>query len=495
MDLQFPKTELECLNRVLWESKNEEQTQEIKLTDSMPDVGKVLGVWGQPLVRGKEWRGNGMGVSGGVMAWVLYQPEDGSDPRMVETWIPWQIRWDFPQTQRDGTMRVGCLLHSIDARATSARKMMVRAVVSVSGEALEPGYTELFTPAEVPGDIQLLRRSYPVRIPKEAGEKTITFDEELNLPSGWGQPQKLLQYTLQPELTDKKVMGDKVVFRGAVLLHGIVRCDDGRLKPLDLEVAFSQFAELDREYDSSATASILLTPTGLEAELQEDGKIRMKAGLTGQYVIYDQPVIEVVEDAYSTGRAVSASVQELSLPAVLDMQQQTVNIHQPLTQPEGEVLDTSFVSGNPLQQTQDNGIGITLSGVFQILSYDENGAVQSKAERWEETCEIAADENARVMPYTAPTGRPYCTDGFAYGSIGMEVLTTAPTRIPMITGLELGEASQPDPGRPSLILCRAGGESLWSLAKRCGSTVDAIREANGISEAPAENQMILIPVS
>ena len=64
----------------------------------------------------------------------------------------------------------------------------------------------------------------------------------------------------------------------------------------------------------------------------------------------------------------------------------------------------------------------------------------------------------------------------------------------MVTELEIGERKQPDPGRPSLILQRAGGERLWQIARSCGSTVAAIQEANGLTGEPEPQRMLLIPV-
>ena len=65
----------------------------------------------------------------------------------------------------------------------------------------------------------------------------------------------------------------------------------------------------------------------------------------------------------------------------------------------------------------------------------------------------------------------------------------------MITGLELGEIRELDPQRPSLILCRRGKRGLWEVAKGSGSSIEAIRAANGLDEDPDETQMLLIPVS
>ena len=79
-------------------------------------------------------------------------------------------------------------------------------------------------------------------------------------------------------------------------------------------------------------------------------------------------------------------------------------------------------------------------------------------------------------------------DGLMYCDVfGEEGMT-------MVTGLQLGEHTAPDPQRPSLILRRSGDAELWDIAKECGSTVDAICKANGLAGQPEEDIMLLIPV-
>ena len=76
----------------------------------------------------------------------------------------------------------------------------------------------------------------------------------------------------------------------------------------------------------------------------------------------------------------------------------------------------------------------------------------------------------------------------------LELTAAANQRFSAVTGLALGEERRPDPGRPSLILRRAGGDSLWQIAKAAHSTVSSIREANGLQNEPAPGQLLLIPV-
>ena len=451
MELQFQNTPLDCLRRVVWEVKNDEQTQEIRLGDAMPDVGKVLASWGQVLMRSKDWRGSGMGVSGGVMAWVLYAPEDGTEPRSVEAWIPFQIRWDFPQTQRDGAMILHCQLRGVDARSVSARKLMVRACVSVAGEALEPVRMELYSPTQVPEDVCLLRKSYPVRIPAEAGEKTFTLEETLQLTSDYPAPLRLIHYGFQTELIDKKVMADKVVFRGSGLLHGLCRCGDGQLKSFDFEVPFSQYSDLEREYDGYAGVNVVPALTNLELDIQEDGQLRMKAAMVGQYVVYSRPVLEVVEDAYSPNREVKLQTQQMELPVVLDTGRQILTAEQDVDGPAREVLDTAFRVEHPVQRRAEDLLQMQIPGSFQVLYYDEEGNVQSASAAWEGSWDLPADYETQVQGVCILSGKPQASAGSTIhmrSDIAVDTMSTSAAGIPMVTALELGELVPPPAQRP-----------------------------------------------
>jgi hypothetical protein len=106
MELKFNKKSLHCMRPFFSKIHTQEQTQEIRLPDAYPDIGKVIGCWGQILMRGKEWHSSFMGANGGVMAWVMYAPEDGTPPRVLDVWIPIQCRWDFQESVDDGEIAV-----------------------------------------------------------------------------------------------------------------------------------------------------------------------------------------------------------------------------------------------------------------------------------------------------------------------------------------------------------------------------------------------------
>ncbi len=498
MELQFENKTCRYLRRNVWESKDQEQTLEVKLPEGMPDIGSILAAWGQCVMRGKEWRGDGMNVSGGVMAWVLYAPADGTEPRWIEAWLPVQVKWNFSDSQREGSIRACWLLKGVDARTLSARKMMVRANVSVLGEALELAQEEISNADQVPEDVQLLRRTYPVRLPVEAGEKTFVMDEEFSLPSSTPAPEKLVSYCFEPQITEQKVLGGKVVFRGNGIFHMVYQSTDGQFHCHDQEVSFSQFSDLDRDYDKDAEVSTMMSLSSLEPELQEEN-IRLKCGLIAQYLITDGMMVELVEDAYSPCRSVNPQMQTLKLPVILDNTREMMRIEAAVPENASRVVDVSICMEQPSMRRAGDLTEICCDGQFQVLFCDENGALQGRNARWSHTWELPAAVDADVLSGVQNISRPI--GSATAGQIGLhselqaEAMTVSQQGMNMVTGLELGEMEAPDPARPSLILRRAGEDSLWEIAKGTGSTVSAIRKANALTDEPLDNRLLLIPVS
>lgn len=489
MELQFEKSTLDCLATLSCEQKCVEQTQEVRLPDMMGDIGKVLACWGQVLLRGKEWRGSSMGVNGGVMVWVLYAPEDGSAPQTVESWVPFSMKWDFPETDRDGYMNVSLLLRCADARTLSARKLMVRVGVSAQGHAMVPMQKELASPQGVPEDVQLLRRSYPVKLPREAGEKAFQIEETMSAPA----MEHILRYEFIPVVADQKVMAGKVVFRGNGQLHVLYMASDGTPKSWDTEVPFSQFTDLEREYDD--TAEIIMTPlvTNLELDQGEEGTLALKAGLTAQYVVYDRSMVEVVEDAYSPSRQVSVKIDELQLPMVLDQRSEPLRLEQ-TAQGLGQVVDVACMTEQPAIHREADALQLEVPAVFQVLRMEGDGTLQSEILRTQNTLQMCVDESSRACADFMLTLWPQAVGGGIHADGQINVSVRAGQGMPMVTGLSLGEMTEPDPNRPSLILRRTRGEQLWELAKESGSTVDAIRKANQLTNEPENGKMLLIPV-
>lgn len=497
MEHNFQKRRISCLDTVLQQVQNGEQTLEIKLPEGLPDVGRVLMAWGQPVLRSKEWREDSIQFSGGMMVWVLYAPEDGSQEQCVEGWIPFQMQWELPENTPEGTFRIRCLTRFVDGRSTSPRKILLRAGLGVMAEAFAPRELEIAEPDAVPKDVALLQNTYPLRLPKEAGEKAFSLDEELFLPESAPRPEKLISYRMQPKVLDQRILADKLVLRGNADVHTLYRSETGQLHSWNFEVPFSQYADLEGEYGSDAQMDTALMPTSLDLELEEGGRMRLKGGVTAQYLVTDKQPVTVVEDAYSPTREMEYTTENLTMNTVLENRRENLYGEQTIPADANLAADIQFLPDFPLQRRTESGVEMEYPGQFQVLYYGEDGILRSATARWEGRQTIPAHENSRLTAIPmVPDAQAMTGNGqiLVKAELPVEMRTTAAQSLPMVTDVELGQQRMPDPNRPSLILRRAGDSRLWDIARESGSTMEAIRNANGLQGEPKPDQMLLIPV-
>lgn len=497
MELEFERKQIPCLRTLLRQLQTQEQTQELRVSEGMPDIGRVLGGWGQVILRGKEWRGDSISISGGCLVWVLYVPEDGSQLQQLESWIPFQMKWNLEEVGREGDIWVQPMLRFLDVRSTSARKIMVRCGVGAMAQALRQENGELAVPGELPGDIQVLKNRYPLQIPRAYGEKPFPLEEELTFPGTAPAPEKLLAYTLEMKIGEARLMADKLVLRGQGILHVVYLSDAGKLFAWDFELPISQLEQLETDFSPEARAEVQMAVTSLELELTGEGQLRLKANLLAQYMLSDREMVELVEDAYSPLRPVQLKMGQLDVPRILEQRQMAVPVRQTLRSDAAALAEVSFLPDFP-EVRKGERVRLELPGQFQAFYYDESGSLKSATARTEEHLELDAGENAQIQATLQPGANPTgsLNGGMELrGERQLQIRTMARDTLPLVTGLQVGEISPKDPARPSVILRRAGEEALWSIAKSTGSTVTAIREANDLETDPEFGRILLIPVS
>ena len=160
-----------------------------------------------------------------------------------------------------------------------------------------------------------------------------------------------------------------------------------------------------------------------------------------------------------------------------------------------QFLDVSLCMTHPVLQREQQNVHMELSGSFQIIGHGVEDSLIGVNTRWEKELVIPVDENAVLLARSGLKGKKQVSGTTIGCDIAVDMMVTALTDIPMVTALELGDPIVRSSEKPSLILRRVGDDTLWHVAKTCGSTVDEIREVNGLIDDPTADQVLLIPVS
>lgn len=499
MELQYETKSVPYMRRVLQKSSSKEITQEFRLPDGYGDIGRILATWGQVILRGKNWTSNEIELTGGVMMWVLYMPEGTDQPQCIETWIPFQMEFDIPKTDIDGVINASCHLCMADSRTVSTRKMILRANVGITMDALVADKLEIHCFDELPDSVQILRNTYPAQIPIEAGEKAFAIDEEVEFPASSPVIEKIIRYDVRIEMIENKIMTDKIVFRGVAVLHITYISDDNRIYNWDAEIPFSQYAQLENDFETAASAQIMSAVTGLELERTPEGKIHIKTGILCQYTVHDIKMLELSQDAYSLTNETDVAMQSFTIPVMLDSQNESVTIGLQSNINAASVADVSCCNDLPACSREGDMAVIQPVCHFQILYYDDENALQCLTGKGEGSWQFSVESNAEIFCNLSPSGNPQLRVDRSGVTIQRDILIQSAICIEeemqTISQIELQGEKCNLCERPSLVLRPAGQNSLWELSKKYGSTVEGIRSVNQLLDESDKNKMLIIPIA
>ena len=482
--------ELRCLRQSAADIATTEQTMELRLPENKPPIGRVLGAWGQCLLRGKEWQGDRVAVNGGVVVNALYESEGGGSLESVQGWLPFQLSWELNDSHRDGTMVVSCVVREVDARQIGAEKLILRASVSAMAQALEEESYPWWDAGDATGDMQLLKQELRFCLPMEAGERKFQLEETLQPSPGQMDMERLLFGQLIPSVKEAKVMEDKLVFRGSAAYHVVYLGADGMLHVWEGELPMSQLDQLQQEYSPEAELWVDPLITDLEFTAMEGGGLGIKADVLAQYVVYDHSVVSVVTDAYCPNCPVELQWQQVMFPGVKERRMEQITLSSSIAENASQLAEGTVALGQPRLNASDG----MLEGSMSALFYDEDNRLQTARTAVNQTFPLTEGNwQGWLLPQQKIQGSLGAEEIRLNANVGVMLLSMEDAGVSMICGITVGEPEN-KAGKPGLILRKAGNMSLWELAKKCGSTVAAIEEANGLEGQPEAERMLLIPV-
>lgn len=184
----------------------------------------------------------------------------------------------------------------------------------------------------------------------------------------------------------------------------------------------------------------------------------------------------------------------MRFPGILETTVETLNPEQTIQTDVNLVADVRFLPDFPRMSAAATR---TVPGTFQTLYYGEDGAPHCVVNRWEGEQQVPSGAGVRFSTVPNPAQvQAVAGSGSIQLRAQLPLTVSAYTdqQMDMITGIREGAALDRDPDRPSMILERCGTDRLWDIAKRSGSTVADILQANGLQGEPEPGRMLLIPV-
>ena len=491
MEILFETQTISYLAEKRYDDLRQEQTGEITVPETLPELGRVVDCFGTVLVQNRTVESGSVSVIGGIQVGVLYVPAEEEGPERLELYLPFTVTKKVP-TQAGTLLHYWGWLRGIEARFVNARKLLIRADLASELTLLTPAELELQEISKCPRSLICRTETFPMRLPLCAAEKEVRIADEVLMPEEGRGMDRLLKTQCSVSVGDRRILGERVIFEGELNLRVLGLTEAGEAFVWAGSVPFSQYAELGRSMEEDATVSV--QPILNHAEIDTDGqpdsrRLLVNVSFTAQLVALGEVPVTLTQDAYYLEGDFEPEWQSCDLSPCLDSLESTLTEEIDLPQEAVTVLDWTIlpdrIAAAPGQETARGGLSVNL------LYYDEARGLQGKLLRrdlsLDRQAEPATDWRCLLLPgaeirqqgrqlrLSLRVSQRYCQTS------GMRNLCGG-----TLKPLPRGEG-------PSMIIRSAGGP-LWQIARENGSTVRAIRTANELEEKElVRERLLLIP--
>ncbi len=505
MELDLKKAALDAYEAGGELALTQEETSETIVPDYCPDIARIIESEGKVFLHSRDLRDGKAEISGTVHVTVLYTPEGESGIRALEFAMPFTVESDSRAMTGCAHLTAETEIELLETRMLNPRKIFTRCKLVTRAV----GY--LRVPLEICADVasdgvEKRQEQLHAVLLTQVAEKDYTFSEEMDISPGREGASELLSSRVCGTVTEAKVVGNKLVFKGVFTVGVLYRTERGDCCSTSAELPFSQIMEIE-DAPEGTVPSLRLQFTGTDLQIDgaddEGRQIAVTLYFHVTALLRSEQELTLLNDLYSTAYEVTYEASPLNLTSFCESltRRQTVREVLEIGVVADSILSRSVTCG-PVSASREGGVVTLRTGASVHALYLDEGGVPLMAERcFDAACQLELPEDCKVE------ARAVCADEVqgSVGDRGIEVRFPVDFRVEAcsrvkkvcITAAKLDtESPKSLAGAPSLVLrCLGKQETAWDLAKKHNTTIADILSANqleGEGDIPRE-KLLLIP--
>ena len=504
MDFELEQNIIHCYENVGQASVCQEETQESIVPDACPDILRIIDVCAQAFPSRCEMGDGQATVIGMIQANILYMPETGALLQSIPLRIPFSVRMDVPGTNSDAIPEMTARICHADARVLNPRKLLFRCDLLAEVTALRrhehATYSTVLHPEQ--GNICQRQQQFECERLSSVPQRIFPISEEIRLTGA--HPPLLLAARAHSCCSESRIIGTKLIFKGKTDVELLLQTPEGDMERKVESFPFSQILEVKGAGENgNCQVQLELCEFSCVQPLDDPFHLMVEGELLAMGQVRETEHLHILTDVYSTTHQCHPEHHEITLyaPSHQTIIPQTFRDLLETEDVVRTVCDCRFLTGHVLCSPDENSLTLTANGCISVLYLDEDRHPRIMEKQMELSARCSTSPASDILRLTLHPGELYatpCAGGIEVRLSGEFVLTTAdPIPINTICHASLGDPRGNNHLRPSVTLRRPEqGETLWDIAKSCGTTCEAIVQANEFAgeELPA-GKLLLIPGS
>ena len=263
MELQLKKTTLDHYESSGEVTLTQEETTEVIVPDYCPDIARIITADGKVCIHSRELRDGKAAVTGTVRVTVLYTPDGESGIRTLEFAMPFTVESDNRVLADCVFLEADTRPEFLESRMLNPRKVFThcKLVTRLTGYQKAPLCFSTDLEAEDQLCVEKRQEQQRITLLTHIAEKDFTFTEEMNLSPGRAGAAELLNSQVCGSVTESKIVGSKLIFKGVFSISLLYRSVDGKYDTTSSDLPFSQIMEIEGAAEG-CTPSLRLQLTG-----------------------------------------------------------------------------------------------------------------------------------------------------------------------------------------------------------------------------------------
>ena len=505
MELQHTTRSIGSLETVFDGKLEQAVDGDITLPEYCPDILRILKCGMEPSIHAVQSVGERVSIDGSARITVLYAAEDGTLQSFEQSY-PFSRSADAAGLCEQCAVTAGARAEYANARAVSPRRLDIHGTLTISLQARRRRETAVLT-GITGGGMQALTE--PVSLSSLEALHALSFplSEVIEIDAGAPSIDQVLLRRAAAVTTEVKAIKNKLLVKGSLELRVAYR-SRGLKEPVQVlhSMPISQIIEAPGV--SEATANTLrLRVNALDAVPKADSSgearlLEITARVGAEVRAYAPAELPIVKDAYSTQCGVTLENRRLETRRLLESFRESFAARESFDIP-GKILGLQLLTGEllPCEIAVKDG-AVVAAGRMKAHAVYTDGEGRAATIEKELTYSFRRAVKKNAPGVVAEVELELLSVQGSVSGDALEVraeiavcgdMFIAESRS-VVESCAHDECEAPPRRSPLTIYFACEGESLWEIAKRYRTTVDAVCRENELTDNTAcAGQMLLIP--
>ena len=496
-----------CVNQIIGKAKENIVAEgDVIIPDIKPDILSTINTNGTICIYKKEVLDGKIRIDGGVQVYIMYLADDeNSNVRGINTVIDFTKVIDMENADSSMSMETNINLNTIECKILNGRKVNIKVGIDVEASIYSNENVEFIKDIESMDDIQVLNISESMDsllgngMTKAYAKDTITIENNDNL-------SEILKVNLNIINKETKTSYNKILAKADMQVNIVYLTEDNRINEVNWQIPVMGFIDMqDISDDNLCNVKYEIKNVLIKPNSVEEHSIYIEVELEISCNVFEKKELNVIQDLYSPSENLDISQKNIT---VMQNKQNVSNrclIKEKIIAPElqnARICNTE-VSPKILKQNIYND-KIMYDGELQIKFMFISGTtnrldvkVQTLPFNYSLDCPgVLSNYNLNTNIDIVTQNFENMPDGSIEANVELDINADVSKmmEIKVIDNVELAENQ--DANIYSIVVYFVKpGDTLWNIAKRFRSTINAIASVNGIEDENKINvgQQLFIP--